>query len=559
MSSSNKKKLRKEQEAALLTEKQLAEKKEAKKLKNMTVIFAVVMILVACIAIGTIAYTNIYKTGIFQKNSVAATTNGHELSSVDLGYYYVDAISNNYSNWYNTYGDYTISMLQMMGLDLTAPLNAQIYDDTTGETWSDYFISVAIENARGTYALYDAAVAEGYVLPEADRASLDENTQIMIEYADLFAAGDIDAYIENIYGIGSDLESYKKYVDVVGTANSYQATYYNNLTYDDAAIREYEADRYKDFNGYSFTYKFIDQNEFLGEGTKDEEGNVTYTDAEIAAAQDEAKKTAESLVSATSVEKFDEMISALEIYAPAEGEAATVSTKVSDALLPTVLSALQEWVSADERKEGDIGVLPYTTEATDENGSVTSTLMGYIAVYFQSVDEHLEPLANVRHLLVQFEGGTTDENGNKVYSVNEKATAKVEAEELLKTWKDGTATEESFIELVKKHSDDSSAEDGGLFENISPASRYVENFLNWSIDPDRETGDVDLIETEYGYHIMYYVGDSDIIYRDQLIREDMKANDYDAWIAEKEDGVTAEAGNTKYMYHDYIAYSGASY
>ena len=230
MSASSKKKFRKEQEAAALTEKQLTAQKEAKKLKIQTTIFVVAMILVACIAIGTIAFTTINKTGVFHRNTIAATVNGHELNTVQLGYYYVDAINKTYSDWTSTYGDSTVALLQMMGLDLTAPLSTQVYNSETKATWADYFISVAVENARGIYALYDAAIADGFVLSAEDQAALDENTAIFQDYADLFAAGDVDAYLESLYGTGSDLESYKEYVNVVGTANAYQAEYFNGLT-----------------------------------------------------------------------------------------------------------------------------------------------------------------------------------------------------------------------------------------------------------------------------------------------------------------------------------------
>ena len=562
MSASNKKKLRKEQEAAMLTEKQLKEQSEAKKLKAQSVTFAIIMILIACIAIGTIAYTNISKTGIVQKNTVAATINGHELSAVDLGYYYVDAISKAYNDWYSTYGENTVGLLQMMGLNLTAPLNTQVYNEETGETWSDYFISVAIENARGTYALYDAAIAEGFVMSEEDRANLDSNTAVFQDYADLFADGDVDEYLERVYGTGSDLESYKAYVDVIGTANAYQTTYFNSLVYDDAAVRAHEEGRYNDYTGYTFAYKFIDYNEFLHDGTETEEhDHASHTAEEIAAALEQAKQTAESLLSATSVVEFDQMISELDIYAAAEGEEAaeTVSAKAKDALLPGIVTSIREWISADERKEGDTTVVEYTTESTNEDGTTTSTVAGYFAVYYQSKNENLRPLANVRHLLVEFKNGTTDANGNTVYSKEDKAAAKATATELFETWSKGDKTEESFIALVKEHSEDTSAEDGGLFEDITPASNYVANFLNWSIAPERKAGDAEVIETEYGYHIMYYVGDSDMTYRDYMIRADLKANDYDAWVAAKEETATAEAGNTKYMYHDYIVYSNAGY
>ena len=83
------------------------------------------------------------------------------------------------------------------------------------------------------------------------------------------------------------------------------------------------------------------------------------------------------------------------------------------------------------------------TTSKDEDGNETKTLTGYYVVRFESSTENKEPLANVRHILVKFEGGTT-ENGETVYSDEEKATAKQEAEKLLQEWKDGEATEESM-------------------------------------------------------------------------------------------------------------------
>lgn len=36
----------------------------------------------------------------------------------------------------------------------------------------------------------------------------------------------------------------------------------------------------------------------------------------------------------------------------------------------------------------------------------------------------------------------------------------------------------------------------------------VDAFETWALDPDRKTGDVDIVQTQYGYHIMYFVGDT---------------------------------------------------
>lgn len=84
-----------------------------------------------------------------------------------------------------------------------------------------------------------------------------------------------------------------------------------------------------------------------------------------------------------------------------------------------------------------------------------------------------------------------------------------EAERILEEWKSGEATEESFAALVPVYTEDpGSASTGGLYENINPTSSYVENFLAWSVDMARQPGDTGIVQTEYGYHIMYFVSGS---------------------------------------------------
>ena len=116
-------------------------------------------------------------------------------------------------------------------------------------------------------------------------------------------------------------------------------------------------------------------------------------------------------------------------------------------------------------------------------------------------------ISSVRHILISPEGGTeNEETGETTYSDAEWKAAEKEAEKLLQQWKDGKATEESFAELVADNTDDSgSAATGGLYENITPNSSYVEEFLAWAVDMSRKTGDTGIVKTEFGYHIMYFV------------------------------------------------------
>lgn len=117
-------------------------------------------------------------------------------------------------------------------------------------------------------------------------------------------------------------------------------------------------------------------------------------------------------------------------------------------------------------------------------------------------------ISDVRHILVMPKGGTVnEETGQTVYSDEEKAAAYAEAQRILEEWMSGEATEESFASLANTYSEDGGSNTtGGLYEDIAPGAGYVENFLNWSIDMSRQPGETGIVETEFGYHIMYYVG-----------------------------------------------------
>ena len=165
MSASSKKKLRKEQEAAALTEKQLAEKKEAKKLRIYTTIFAVVMALVLVIGVGSIIFNGITNSGIIERNTNALTVNGHKINSAEMGYYYIDSLNGFIHNAEEQFGESASLYIQYVyGLDLTKPLDEQQYQGDANMTWGDYFVDAACESAKNVYSMCDAAEKAGHSL-----------------------------------------------------------------------------------------------------------------------------------------------------------------------------------------------------------------------------------------------------------------------------------------------------------------------------------------------------------------------------------------------------------
>lgn len=539
MSASSKKKLRKEQNAAAMAEKQQRERAEAKKVKTYSIVFVTAMILVVAIALGVIGVNTVNRSGIIEKSTVALSVNDHDISVAEMNYFYFDAINTLYSNWYNQYKDMTSLYMQFsLGLDPTTALDQQVYDNETGATWADYFVDTAKKDAQYYYALYDDAKAKGYTMTETEVEEFDAAMESIGMWAPLYGFKNATEYLQSMYGFGASEESFRAYSEVVTTVQNYVEHEKESLTYEDTDLRMHEADKYGHFSSYSYASYQVSYGSFLGEGTKDEDGNTTYSDEQIAAALEEAKSVADSLASVKNVEELDAAIAELPMNAEVENAASTKNTNV---LYTNITEAIRDWVADESRKENDVAVLPYST--TNDAGE--ETVSAYFVVVYGSKVDNNEKMSDVRHCLVQFPGGTTDSNGNKTYSAEEKAKAKEEAGKLLANWKAGEATEESFIAMVKEKTDDTaSKENGGLYENVNPGSNYVPNFLSWSIADERVKGDTGIVETEYGYHIMYYVGDTELTYRDYLITEELRETDHEAWYTYIESSADVAEGNT---------------
>ena len=73
---------------------------------------------------------------------------------------------------------------------------------------------------------------------------------------------------------------------------------------------------------------------------------------------------------------------------------------------------------------------------------------------------------------------------------------------------------------------DGSASVGGLYEGVAEGD-MVEAFNDWIFDETRKYGDTDIVKTEYGYHIMFFVGTED----EWIVecRNGARSEKYEAW------------------------------
>lgn len=542
MSASSKKKLRKEQDAAKLTERQQAAQKEDKKTHLYTIAFTAVMALLLVVAIVVGVNQTITNSGIREKHTTALTVGSHKISNAELNYFYIDAVN----NFYSQNGSYAA----FFGLDTATPLNEQVVDADTGRTWADDFLDAAKDNAKAVYAMADAAEAAGFSLSEEQTASVENSLSTIKLYATLYGYSNTGAYLKAMYGNGATEESFLEYSKLTTLANAYYAKYAGDLTYTGEDLRAVDAENYNAYSSYTFNYYYLSASKFLEGGTTDENGTTTYSDEEKAASVAAAEEAAKALTAGetASIADLDAAIAAL----PINAETTAASTSNVDTLYASVNSIYADWLADESRKEGDKAYFASTSTSTDENGNETVTVNGYYVVYYTSTNDNTFPLSNVRHILVAFEGGTADETtGTTTYSDEEKAAAKTEAEEILAEWKAGAATEDSFAELANTKSDDGDGTTGGLYENISPSTNFVTSFKDWALDAHKP-GDTGIIESEYGYHVMYYAGDSEYTYRDYLIENELRSADLTEWYDKTVDAMTVTDGNTKYIRMDLV-------
>ena len=525
MSASSKKKLRNEQQTAKMTEKQVAEQKEAKKLTLYTTIFVVVLAVMVVFAIAIGVTRSITNSGVHERNTVALTVGDHEISNAELNYFYMSAINNFNSN----YGSYAA----MLGLDTSKPLNEQVINNDTGLTWADDFLNTAKDSARSAYALADAAEAAGFTLSEDDLADIDSAINNMKLYANLYGYSSTKDFLKAQYGNGATEESYRQYVTLNALASAYRNSYSSSLTYTDADLRAAESENYEKYSSFTYNTYYLAASKF----------QTDEVDADSDEAVKAAKEAADSLIGedVATVEDFDAAIAALDVNRDTEAS----STAYTDQQYSSVSATIRDWVIDSARKEGDKTVIANTSTSTDDDGKETTTTQGYYAVFFTGSNDNTFPLVNVRHILIKFEGGTTDSTtGTTTYSDEEKEAAKQKAEEILDEWMSGDATEDSFAALANEKSDDGNGTTGGLYENVYPG-QMVSSFNDWCFDESRQAGNTGIIESQYGYHVMYFVGKSDTTYRDYQIETELRNTDTQEWYDATVEAMPMTDGDTR--------------
>lgn len=478
----------------------------------------IIRILVKTICILLVAGVVLYGAGniltkVFflpQKLLTVAKYEDEKINVAEYNYYYLNlynqiaSTTQQLDSYYGSgYGAY------YTGFNLTTDPAEQEYkgDDAPEgvKTWADYFKLMAPEKAVIQRTVYDLAMSEdakkeGFEITEDMQKEIDEQIDSTIEELQSNAEKNdyaLNNYISKSCGEGLTEKSYRELLNRDLVVEKYLTWYQEHIseTTTDDEVKSYYKENKADFDLADARLFSIS---YAKPAEDSKSTDATYTKAE-------AKKLAEEFKGKVTGEKsFAELAKE---YAPEsqkesyEEDGATLAENLVKSTIESNAKKVAKWLFDSARKTGDIAVI-------DEEDTEA-----YYIVYVVSpaAPDRQTAGADVRHILVEAETTKEDTEGNKVDLPAKEieknfAEAKKEAEAILKEWKSGDATEDSFTALAKEKSDDPGVtENSGLYEDITSTSSYVPEFLDWAL-ASHKVGDTGIIKTDYGYHVMYFVG-----------------------------------------------------
>lgn len=469
-----------------------------------------------------------------QKVLTAAEYGDYKITVAEYNYYYMSlynqaaSTAQQYDQYYSgmgaTYFDTAVD---------PAEQTCQATDLPEGVvTWADYFAHCAPERAFLVKTLYDKAnsdeaKAAGFAISEEERTeittALDEQ---MNYYREQATAQDyaLDNYLFKTFGEGVTEELYRELLEMDFVTELYITWYQENATdnVSDADVEAYYLENKADIDICNIRVFGVSYAE-VEDGSEDPE----YT-------KDEAKARCDEFV-AKLAEGADFVELAVEYALPSqkadyEDDSTTLMRYQTKSSLEGISEGLGEWAFAAERVARDT----FTIDL--ENSKAFFVIM----LETPAAKNETPTSIDVRHILIEVPKETEEGSALPEETIElNRTNAYTKAEAIVQQWKDAGATEQAFIDLVATNTNDSgSSTTGGLYEGINSGSSYVPEFLDWAL-AEHAAGDVEIIETTYGYHIMYYIGGDTTPKWQSDIRSSIGASGYEEFMLGLTDQIRA--------------------
>ena len=472
---------------------------QQKKAKQKKIISWIATAVIAVAIVAAIIISSIPET-VYLEGSITGKggkDGKYEIDNSMFAYLLYDNLYQ-YSSYLSYYGYNT-------SLSLKNQTTACGLDKT--KTWYEYFCSVTMDQLDQYVAFASAAEEIGMTLSEEDIKDIDEQFKEIEKTSYKKGYKSVTKYLEAVYCPGVTKAAVRRVVELETLASKFVEKFLEDLegTFSDDQLKEYRErnpDKFMKLDYVSYTFT----EEYVKDATTEQKNEV---DAALKAKAEELKGKAD-------VEAFKEAIKEIVKAEKAEADKEKADDKTEETEVDiskyitegefynttkAEASATKEyyaWAYNAERKANDT----YIKETKSSTSISYTVYMLEGPAYYDQYNTQ-----DVRHILFDVDRTLT---GTKLEDEFKKA--KEEADKVLEEYNKGDKTAEAFGELAKEHTADSNGEDGGLYENVGKGA-MVEEFENWIYDEARKAGDVELVKTTYGWHMMYYVGEGEVAWK----------------------------------------------
>ena len=485
---------------------------KAKKLatKIIAIVLAVVVGLGA--VYGVLSFFDVPEKVIKVSIDNADKTNTYKFSAGEYNYYY-------FTTWVNLYqqaAQYeqylgTGAGLTYTGFDYSkAPADQKFTSETaemlgitmeelglSGEaTWADAIKFVAVNNIISVKYGAEKARENNLTLTDEEKSEIESNIT-EIEKVAHEKDYSIDRWLRAQYGKGVTEKVVRQVIE-----ENYLSTKYFEFVNDKITDAVTDNDVNNEYNNNKDEFDLVDLRMYTFKTTLKEDDHKDLSEEAHEKLHNEkyaeTKKLADEFLAsvkddASFVNAAKKAILTADNKSTKDPDKETLVEKTNKATLTASSEDLAKWVYDDARQVGDATVI--------DGGNGTYYVVMVKTLPYQDM---AFASTNVRHILVKFP--TDSSTGSTSIKEEDKPTYKVKAQKILDDFLANEPTEDKFAALAKEKTEDTgSKSNGGLYENVADDGSYVQEFTDWAVDLNRKPGDTGIIETSYGYHVMYFV------------------------------------------------------
>lgn len=504
-----------ERDSIIITEDTVKIPMAPKTKKIITAVIAIIVVialLFAYVATGFVRKGMAATLGWPQKTFTAYTLTDadgekHDIKVNTYNYYFA-LYYNNLQSTVSSYKQYGIDLDEAnMNVDFDKKLSEQTRtEDGKTTTWLEYVQEQVEDSIKDTYASYYKAVKENKgkdpEITDDQKKEIKEALKNYKESAHKYGYT-VSGYIEAAMGHGVTKDVFVREATISYIAENYDSDHKNDSdskTYTDKELNAYKKKNESKLQSVDikmFECDSEDDAKAFKKALKADGSNFAALASKYSS--DDFDKKANKNSQETT---YNDMT-----RSTMEGLSVAISTADDNKKYPGL-----DWLYSSDRKAGDV--------------RQDSTTVVYVVkpVYMSDAKT-----VNVRHILIAPESSKSSDDSSSSKSAKdctdkEWAAAEKKAKSILAKYNSGDKTSKSFAKLAKSNSSDGNASDGGLYENIIP-NQMVPTFNAWCFDSSRKAGDVGIVKTEYGYHIMYFEGKNDQAVWKYIAQQKLAADD----------------------------------